>query len=138
MTGRNIVLTGEFKPGQHHLNKSDSIMVSSFVDRDMLMRYHWGLGIGHQYAHTTASIEISSQSHSNGRDMEDYRHFADEVNGDNDSAAATPTVELDLEPESEPDSESDEQSDSESILGDHVDMYGWGPDLDPSTEFYGF
>ena len=22
-----------------------------FVDRDMVMRYHWGLGIGHVYAH---------------------------------------------------------------------------------------
>ena len=135
MTGRNTILTGEFKPGQHHLNKSNSIVVSSFVDHDMLMRYHWGLGIGHQYAHTTASIESqfsshSLKSHSNGRDMEDYRHLADEVNEDNDSVAdATPTV--------EPDSESDEQSDSESILGDHVDMYG-GPDLDPSTEFYEF
>ena len=22
-----------------------------FVDRDMLMRYHWGLGVGHIYSH---------------------------------------------------------------------------------------
>ena len=110
----------------------------------MLMRYHWGLGIGHQYAHTTASIDSqfsshSPKSHPNGRDMEDYGHLADEVNEENDSAAdATPTAELDLEPESELDSEIDEQSDSESILGDHVDMYGWDLDLDPSTEFYEF
>ena len=95
----------------------------------MLMRYHWGLGIRHQYAHTTASIDSqfsshSPKSHPNGHDMEDYGHLADEVNEDNDSAAdATPTVELDLEPESELDSEIDEQSDLESILGDHVDMY---------------
>ena len=27
------------------------IMVSSFVDRDMVMRYHWGLGVGHTYAY---------------------------------------------------------------------------------------
>jgi hypothetical protein len=23
----------------------------SFVDRDMVMRYHWGLGVGHTYSH---------------------------------------------------------------------------------------
>jgi len=27
------------------------LMVSSFVDRDMVMRYHWGLGVGHTYAY---------------------------------------------------------------------------------------
>ena len=26
----------------------------SFVDRDILMRYHWGLTVGHQYGHGTA------------------------------------------------------------------------------------
>lgn len=25
---------------------------SRFVDRDMMMRYHWSLGIGHTYSHT--------------------------------------------------------------------------------------
>ena len=36
-------------PGWHHLNldKSNSIILSSFVDRNMLMCYHWGLGIRH-------------------------------------------------------------------------------------------
>ena len=24
----------------------------SFVDRDMFMRYHWGLGVGHTYTHS--------------------------------------------------------------------------------------
>ena len=140
MRGSYTILTGEFEPGHHYLNL---IVLCSFVDRDMLMRYHWGLGIGHRYAHTTASIDsqLSSPSpkfHSNGHDMEDYRHLADEVNEGDDSADNTPIVELDFEPESEPDSEVNEQSDSESILGDHVDMYGWGPGLDPSAEFYEF
>jgi hypothetical protein len=26
--------------------------ITRFLDRDMGMRYHWGLGVGHQYAHT--------------------------------------------------------------------------------------
>lgn len=27
-----------------------ALMLGSFVDRDMLIRYHWGLGVGHSYA----------------------------------------------------------------------------------------
>ena len=103
-----------------NLNKSNSIILSSFVDRDMLMRYHWGLGIGHQYAHTTASVNSQSfspsPSHSNGSAMEDYRNLTDEVNEGDHSA-----VEQDLEAEAEPDSGLDEKSDSESALGDHAD-----------------
>jgi len=25
--------------------------INRFVDRDMVMRYHWGYGVGHTYAH---------------------------------------------------------------------------------------
>ena len=28
------------------------LILSSFVDRDMVMRYHWGLGVGHVYSHS--------------------------------------------------------------------------------------
>ena len=28
-------------------------MVCRFVDRDMMMRYHWGQGVGHLYAYTS-------------------------------------------------------------------------------------
>lgn len=30
----------------------------SFVDRDMVMRYHFGLGVGHVYSHQPASIHL--------------------------------------------------------------------------------
>lgn len=30
----------------------------SFVDRDMVMRYHFGLGVGHVYSHGSASIHL--------------------------------------------------------------------------------
>ena len=43
--GNTITLIGEKK------------MYISFVDRDMVMRYHWGLGIGHVYAHVKRSSE---------------------------------------------------------------------------------
>ena len=28
-------------------------MIFRFADRDMLMHFHWGLGVGHTYAHST-------------------------------------------------------------------------------------
>lgn len=30
---------------------TDTITVTSFVDRDSLMRFHYGLGVGHVYSH---------------------------------------------------------------------------------------
>ena len=108
----------------------------------MLMRYHWGLGIGHQYAHSTtismdSQCSSSPESHPTGRNIENYKHLVDEDNEGDDNIPAADS--LDFESESEPDSEFDEQSGSESILGDHADMYGWGGlGLDPSTELYEF
>ena len=40
-------------------------MVSSFVDRDMVMRYHWGLGVGHTYVHGIDN-EVPQNETSNG------------------------------------------------------------------------
>ncbi|KAF6752551.1 hypothetical protein DFP72DRAFT_1011401 [Ephemerocybe angulata] len=34
--------------------------VNRFVDRDMLMRHHWGLGIGHIYSHKDAPSAVES------------------------------------------------------------------------------
>ncbi|KIJ10243.1 hypothetical protein PAXINDRAFT_86346, partial [Paxillus involutus ATCC 200175] len=35
-----------------------------FVDRDMLLRYHWGLGVGHTYSHVWGGPMVNSQSKS--------------------------------------------------------------------------
>lgn len=43
-----------------------------FADRDMLMRYHWGLGIGHVYAQ-----EAKLQQNSTTPDMSDDEESAD-------------------------------------------------------------
>ena len=116
------------------------IPLSSFVDRDMLMRYHWGLGIGHTYAHNTSSTESLLRStsqrtqplHSRRHDVEDHKcHVDDEIDesGDADSTE----TEWDFEQDSEcGESQSDE---SESILGDLADMYGCGSDLDALYTF---
>ena len=107
----------------------------------MLMRYHWGLGIGHQYAYTTVSTDpqfhsTSPNPHSQRHGIEDYRyHSDDEVNEDDlDLGDSTRT----LEPDFEPSESGESQSDSESVLGDYVDMYGSGTAMEALTEYYGF
>ncbi|KAL4061752.1 hypothetical protein J3A83DRAFT_4198034 [Scleroderma citrinum] len=106
--------------------------ISCFVDHDMVMHYHWGLGIRHTYAHTTASTESQFHStsqwsqplHSSQHNMKDCGHVDDKIN-ERDLTDSTQT-ELDFDLKFEPESKSDKksESDSESILGDLVDMYG--------------
>ncbi|KAG1746305.1 hypothetical protein EDD22DRAFT_761186, partial [Suillus occidentalis] len=36
---------------QDKLDWRTTISIGAFVDRDMFMRYQWGLGVGHTYAH---------------------------------------------------------------------------------------
>ena len=38
------------------------MIVQRFVDRDMLMRYHWGLGVGHTYSHVSDHSEPNDES----------------------------------------------------------------------------
>ncbi|KIM56162.1 hypothetical protein SCLCIDRAFT_29860 [Scleroderma citrinum Foug A] len=38
------------------------MIAQRFVDRDMLLRYHWGLGVGHTYSHVRDQSEHSDES----------------------------------------------------------------------------
>lgn len=38
------------------------MIVQRFVDRDTLLRYHWGLGVGHTYSHVRDQSEHSDKS----------------------------------------------------------------------------
>ena len=51
MLGGIIMSTSEQNLKLMSLPNADIVM-QRFVDRDMLMRYHWGLGISHTYSHT--------------------------------------------------------------------------------------
>ena len=119
------------------LNQFNLILLSSFIDRDMLMRYHWGLGIGHAYVHTTVASP-NSKSHSSFPSSEppnSSKHDTDNCRHDkiNEGDIADESELLEFEPDSESGSES--HSDLESVLGDHADMYGWGSDLDGSGHY---
>ena len=103
----------------------------------MLMRYHWGLGIGHAYAHTATSTNSLHSSFPCSEPPDSSKHGIDEyifdVDDEINEGGAADELEFGLESESG----SESHSDSESVLGDRVDMYGWGSDLLESG-YYGF
>ena len=54
-TGNIITSIGMCSRSIFFLNEP-KYQLSSFVDRDMLMRYHWGLGVGHAYAYNNTEL----------------------------------------------------------------------------------
>ena len=127
---------------QHNLIGLNLTILFRFVDCDMLMRYHWGLGIRHTYSHTTVSQHCSApqQSYSGGDVIEDSRFFRanDGIDERKDLTVTGMQTEQESEFEFEPEgseSDTESQSESESILGDHVDMYG-PCGLDVMDEYY--
>ena len=76
----------------------------SFSDRDLLMRYHWGQGIGHRYAFTSMATSESDSIHGEAEEA------------DNDQYP-------DLE-DSEGASDTDKSNNSELSLDDR-DPEGW-------------
>ncbi|KJA26291.1 hypothetical protein HYPSUDRAFT_133110, partial [Hypholoma sublateritium FD-334 SS-4] len=67
--------------------------VNRFVDRDMVMRYHWGLGVGHTYSHGRDVLlqkdsTTSSTSEADGPDEEDPSGSSAPIQADNVSGDA--------------------------------------------------
>ena len=56
----------------------------SFSERDLMMRYHWGLGVGHLYAHGPSSTSCCSEHDGDDIDLDphegsgDKQHVQDE------------------------------------------------------------
>jgi len=91
----------------------------------MLMRYHWGLGIGHMYSHMTAPVQSQVDSISQWSQPPQ----ASTLDADEDEDSETTQTELNFDSEFESEGSeagSESQSGLESVLGDHVDMYGCG------------
>ena len=71
--GLGIMWTGECKHAEVHLIHW-YFYLNSFVDQDMVKRYHWGLAIGHMYAHnwptntynTSTALETTQVNDSDG------------------------------------------------------------------------
>lgn len=121
-------------------------MIFRFVDRDMVMRYHWGLGVGHIYSRrnsstppTTAQSDgntIATPQSQNPPQSEATAanpHCLEAIGEGDDDKASDRSVEEEHTEESDhmgDESDSDEDSSSgESDVVDKEDMYG---DVDPS------
>lgn len=108
------------------------LMHPSFADRDMVMRYYWGLGIGHAYSHATPMTLINSdsvfhsapQSPSSNGDLNSDHVAKEFYDLEHDTELLS---ELEFEPPSPVGSDS--ETDSDSVLDDYADLDGWD-DLD--------
>ncbi|KAG1775826.1 hypothetical protein EV702DRAFT_972611, partial [Suillus placidus] len=78
--------------------------INCFVDRDMFMRYNWGLGVGHIYIHTNHE-NVNTNPSVNGEGFEDFEE--EEVTSLQDCG-------MDVEV-SDSDSGSDSDNDSEDL-----------------------
>jgi hypothetical protein len=110
-----------------------------FVDRDMLMRYHWGLGVGHLYAHT--HTPPSNQGHGHGgKNGNDIGASGDEDDGTDAEerpphAIHLPTEHRDVDRSSEePDSPNRSHSDSDRVRDSDSDSEG-GSSTDDDQNF---
>lgn len=91
--------------------------LSRFVDRDMLMRYHWSLGIGHAYSHVDNSVQPESTlAH------KDHRTLLDE-NDDGSDEVIHPTTDYDLD-------ENDPDPDDPELAMDERENEDLGPNPD--------
>lgn len=104
----------------------------------MLMRYHWGLGIGHTYSHASPTIRIDSDSAyqsprqppSNINTGYQSNHVTCEFDDLEHLDAELELGEVEFEPPSPVESDLDSDSDDlDSILDDCADLDGW-EDLD--------
>jgi hypothetical protein len=67
----------------HYLNITE-LVARRFVDRDMVMRYHWGLAVGHVYTHgqTTSKDIAATASNITHEHSESDLEYADTAVGD--------------------------------------------------------
>jgi hypothetical protein len=104
-------------------------MCFRFVDRDMLMRYHWGLGVGHIYSHgqrADAPSEFTDrQTISTAGDEDSVNE--EPPNDDNASDAENPELGFDNREDDWIDIEEgseDELEEEDEIIVAMDDMYG--------------
>lgn len=114
MIGNTILSIGKLNSDSRGSSIGHNIDVGSFADRDMVMRYHYGLGIGHTYSHARPVSMTPSAHQPHPTNTEDDASHVD------DSEHSTESLEFesersDLEPDEESGRESD--SDSESNFG---------------------
>jgi hypothetical protein len=108
----------------------DQVLMLTFIDRfsapDMMMRYHWGLGVGHYHAHQPTSIShhnITSRSNLEpDSEGTSYSNVDPLGNSNDDLEYISDDPELGLEDRHLPDEGwQDMDSDSDADGGGHSD-----------------
>ena len=136
ITGIIITSIGTYLP-KLFLNQPEYV-IFRFADRDMLMRFHWGLGVGHTYAYsTTGSVKEALPGPALGCGDEailDARQFESEIiipNGHIDEAEDEDDVNSSLG-SSPPDLN---DSDSDNFDTEIAAMYNWDSQVEDSEDF---
>ena len=96
-------------------------MISRFVDRDMVMQYHWGLGVGHVYAHNRRveigiprDRDLERDEQANNQDEDDHHSLSDSLEtGEISKAEEVRGLDL-FDEQSNMDSESAESADEDA------------------------
>lgn len=83
MTGGSIMLLG-MSYADHNISTCND-RCHRFSDRDLLMRFHWGQGIGHSHAHQisvcpSSSVVQASNIQETQNDIEDEPLFVNDNN----------------------------------------------------------
>lgn len=66
LIGQSIMLVGKHDATSNTVTVANFEYIHRFADRDMMMRFHVGLGIGHAYAHGLASHHFETHSSTEG------------------------------------------------------------------------
>lgn len=112
-----------------------------FVDRDMLMRCYWGMGVGHVYAHGTRDNQATNSTDPNTASDSESEHDVEmvDVNGQQESAVEQDDGDNEDDPElGLEDREKDQwdSEDSDTNIGIEDEEEELDPDRDNLKEIY--
>jgi len=101
-----------------------------FVDRDMLMRYHWGLGVGHIYSHVQRANGPSAPTDTQTTSTAADEDSVNEEPPDDDIASDAENPELGFDNRGDDWTDIEEGSENEPEEEDEIivamdDMYGF-------------
>jgi hypothetical protein len=115
-----------------------SLMFDSFVDRDMLMRYHWGLGVGHSYAsecqlkETKSAAQLGNDERATDNDLDDLL-----MQGSDAGCIVGGSLSKDPELESESDHDSEVGGDNPELCMEERENEDLGESSDDDSDEHG-
>jgi len=106
------------------------IILSSFVDRDMLMRFHWGLAVGHVYTHQQPCANGSVVWGNSGQDLQsrngpedpEVSRMDEDIIGSGTDGSGSESDDDDYESSEEGEEDNDDDDDERWL--DINEMYG--------------